>query len=155
MLLWPHPLIPGDGFIKPEDDAVLLKEASAQLSEYGHVDIIENPDFEGELRRWLGHDLVLMRLNETQAMPDGRSAVLHDEMMTATLDLVEQRSRLDIALWKQVAVAVIAPEAVDALRTRTLLRTAARHAYLLDSSRRFASAAIPAPISSNVFGVPL
>lgn len=25
MLLWPHPLVPGNGFIKPDDDAVLLK----------------------------------------------------------------------------------------------------------------------------------
>jgi hypothetical protein len=130
MLLWPHLLIPGDDFIKPEDDAVLLEEASARLGEYDHADIMENPDFEEELGRWLGCDFTVMRVNETQAMPNERSAILHEEMTTAALELLEQRSRLDIGLWKQVAAAVIAPEAVEALRARTLLWTAARHAAL-------------------------
>jgi len=39
MLLWPHPLVPPDGFIDPADDDRLVREASARLRGFDFVDI--------------------------------------------------------------------------------------------------------------------
>lgn len=131
MMLWPHPLIPGDGFIDPRDDAALLGAALDRLRRYEHVDIIENGAMADRLSRWLGHEFLMDRVNETSPMPDRWQVRLHDELTLAALDLLEQRSRLDLVLWNEIASAVLPVVEIGPLRIRTIMRTVARHASLL------------------------
>jgi hypothetical protein len=50
MLLWPHRLIPPDGFINPRNDDTLIREAIGRLKHFAFVDIIENPEMPMNLR---------------------------------------------------------------------------------------------------------
>ncbi len=57
MLLWPHPLIPNDGFIDGASDQRLVSEALARLKTFDFVDVIENPRFVENLRVFFGPPL--------------------------------------------------------------------------------------------------
>jgi hypothetical protein len=89
MLLWPHPLIPNEGFIKPKYDKILLKEAIAQLKQFAFADIIENPRIQENLQTWLGRSLTCSRANETVAVPAPFRRPLHDELTAKPIALLE------------------------------------------------------------------
>ncbi len=80
LLLWPHPLIPDDGFIDPRSDAALLAQARWALSGFDFADILENPALHDNLRRWLGRPLMCGRLNETVLRRPGAQADLAGEL---------------------------------------------------------------------------
>ena len=137
MLLWPHPAIPADGFISPAAQPMLLRAAMLRLEDFAFADIVENPRLEARLRSWLGGELCIQRVNATRALPAALRPKL-DQLLCRddVFDLLEQRSRLDLALWQLLLRR--GDPAVDAERMaeRSLLVTVARHAALMapDSS---------------------
>jgi hypothetical protein len=133
MLLWPHPLIPADGFIDPAHDGVLLEEARARLDTFSLADIAESPD-RAALRAWLGLPLGHERANETPSVTPGMRAQLSLELTPVALDRLEACSRLDLLLWRSVGKARMSDADLDQLRSRMLLITAARHAALLEAA---------------------
>ena len=68
-LLWPHPLIPDDGFIDSASDERLTSEAAARLKVFDFADVIENPRLEDNVRAFLARPFVYRRVNETPPMP--------------------------------------------------------------------------------------
>ena len=131
LLLWPHPLIPADAPIPRQHDEALLAAAQAALATLDFVDVIENLDFYANLAAWLGSAMTPIRLNETQALPAALHTRLDLEMTPRVLQLLTERSRLDLALW-QAAIRTHAPRANgDAVRTAALLQGVARTASLL------------------------
>jgi hypothetical protein len=65
MLLWPHPLIPDDGFIDSASDGRLASEAARRLKTFDFADVIENPHLEDNVRAFLTRPFVYRRANET------------------------------------------------------------------------------------------
>jgi hypothetical protein len=131
LLLWPHALIPDDGMIDPTDDAALLRLAMARLRSLDFVDVVENPDFYANLGAWVGGTLRPERCNETESVPPALRTSLKRELTSRAGALLAARSRLDLALWREVVRARDPACDVDALRQTALLRAAARTALLL------------------------
>jgi predicted nuclease with TOPRIM domain len=125
-LLWPHPLIPDDGFIEPGSDERLLDEAAARLKVFDFSDVIENPLLEKNVRAFLVRPFVYRRMNETLLRPESASPVAR-HLIGEGLDLVEHRSRLDRQLWRAVASGRMAGTDVSALADEIFRKTIARY----------------------------
>ena len=129
LLLWPHPLIPDDGFIDIASDERLLSEAVARLKAFDFVDVIENPRFEENVRAFLVRPFVYRRVNESLVASDLQ---LEEELTEEALLLIEHHSRLDRELWSAVAAERIAGVDPTALGDDTFRRTVTRYAASLD-----------------------
>lgn len=131
MLLCPHPFIPQNDFIDPRHDEILLRDAFRRLKLFAYTDVIENPDFEANLRAWLGAPFNYARVNETNFMPGALKAPLHNELTSEALDLLDARGRLDLCLWNELAHQRVTQVTPQGLRAQTLTRTVARHSWLI------------------------
>ena len=130
-LLWPHPLIPDDGFIDDASDERLAYEAAARLKAFDFVDVIENPRLEDNVRAFLARPFVYRRANETPPMPSELRVPLEEELTREVLLLMEHRSRLDRELWRALAAERIAGADPPPLSDSTFRRTITRHAALM------------------------
>src|SRR5499426_2016394 len=130
-LLWPHPLIPDDGFIDSASDERLTSEAAARLKAFDFADVIENPRLEDNVRAFLARPFVYRRVNETPPMPSELRVPLEQELTREALLLVEHCSRLDRELWRALAAERIAGADPTALSDDTFRRTVTRHAALM------------------------
>jgi hypothetical protein len=131
MLLWPHPLIPDDGFIDSASDGRLAREAAGRLKTFDFTDVIENPRLEDNVRAFLTRPFVYRRANESPPMPSELRVPLEEELTGEALLLVGHRSRLDRELWRAIAAERIAGADLTALRDDTFRRTITRYAALM------------------------
>jgi hypothetical protein len=131
MLLWPHPLIPDDGFIDEASDERLACEAAARLKAFHFADVVENPRLEDNVRAFLARPLAYRRTNETPRLPSELRVAPEEELTREALDIVEHRSRLDRELWRVLAAERIAGADPIALGDDTFRRTLTRHAALI------------------------
>jgi hypothetical protein len=138
MLLWPHPLIPDDGFIDSASDERLASEAAARLKAFDFADVIENPHLEDNVRAFLTRPFVYRRANGSPSMPSELRVPLEEELTGEALLLVDHRSRLDRELWRAVAAERIAGADLTALSDDTFRRTVTRYVALMcpPSNRR-------------------
>jgi hypothetical protein len=74
--------------------------------------------------------LVLRRLNETRQIPPEYCSPLDRELSLPALELLEARSRLDLALWSEAA-ALAMPVDPTRLRQQTLLANISRYGGLM------------------------
>ena len=132
MLLWPGSGIPPDQFIEERFDDVLLEQAFERLNSFSYTDVIENPFFSEGLKRWLQVDMTSSRLNETTPVPENLRLRLERELDNETLELLQQRSRLDLQLWKALAKRRLPERDIEALRIQTILGGIARYSSLLN-----------------------
>jgi len=130
MLLWPHPLIPDAGFIDSASDQCMAGKAAARLKSFAFADVIENPQFEENVRIWLARPFVYPRVNETHMPPELRVR-LRDELTQEALRLLEHRSRLDRPLWLALASERIATAEPGTLSDDIFRRTVARYEGLM------------------------
>ena len=130
-LLWPHALIPADGFIDPRHDRRLLREARARLRTFRFVDIVERHDLEHRLAAWLGRPLTLPRVNETSFMPRHLRSPLGRELTRHAHARLEACSRLDLRLWRTWAARRVRAPDVARLRHRTIMSAVARYGDLM------------------------
>jgi hypothetical protein len=119
LLLWPHPLLPADGFIAPEHDAALLAAASARLAEVAHLNVSENPALASDLAAWLGRPFAMRRIKETLPVASRYSVMLAEHLTQAVRDAWQARTRLDMALWRMACAAAM-PDADIAALTATV-----------------------------------
>lgn len=131
LLLWPHPLIPDRGFIAEKDDAQLLALAKRVLDSFAFVDVIENPQFEPRLAKWVGVDLRLERLNETTPVPAELRVSLARMFTPEAMTALAQRARLDDALWRHVARQHLPAARIESTREAAYAAAIARHALLM------------------------
>jgi hypothetical protein len=131
LLLWPDPLIPDGGFIDGRNDKILLRKATAQLGRFAYLDIIENPDFLQSLAGWLGRPVNYPPVNQTKPTPPLLSIPMHQALTSGAMTLLDERSRLDLALWTMIAERTVAAPVPEKLRERILMRNVARHSGLL------------------------
>ena len=131
MLLWPYPLIPADSFIHHRHDRILLSEARRRLEQVDFVDLLENPDFPQNLRKWSGRPFDQKRENVTETIPEPFRSPLPREFTPHCLLLLADRCRLDNHLWRHVAKARLRDQDVEAVRQSTLLANIARYALLM------------------------
>lgn len=129
-LLWPHRAVPVSGFIDEADDAMLLSEAISRLDSMDFVDVIERPDFEERLAAWLGRSLTIERHNETTPMPEDRRVPLASELSPRAFEALAKRTRLDEALWRQVAQMSLG-DRTDVVRDAAFAQSVARHSLLM------------------------
>ena len=130
MLLWPHPLIPDSGFIDESNDETLLDQATDRLNQFAYIDVVENPEFQENIEKWLGREVTYRRINETPSIPEMRRTPLHEELKPEIFSLLEVRSRLDLKLWTAVARQRVSRWDAESLRTYTIMLNAARYARL-------------------------
>jgi hypothetical protein len=131
LLLWPDPLIPDGDFIDHRNDKTVLAKAKSRLNQFAYVDVIENPQFMQSLAAWLGRPVNYPLVNETKATPAQLTMPLHEAFMPDAMGLLDERTRLDLPLWKVVAEQMVASPDVGKLRDRTLMLNVARHSQLL------------------------
>ncbi len=127
MLLWPHKLIPDQGFIDPRDDAALLEAARARLARFDWVDVMEDDHLADHLRSWLQRPFRYRHLNEAAGRPARGSSRLDKDLSDRAFDLLMRRSRLDLCLWQDVVRARMPGTDPVMLRTKAMIRTVARH----------------------------
>jgi hypothetical protein len=132
MLLWPGSGIPPDQFIEGQSDQELLAQAFERLNSFSYSDVIENPSFSERLKRWLQIDMSSSRLNETTTVPEHLRLKLERELDKETLDLLQQRSRLDLQLWTALARHRLPERDIEALRLQTVMGGVARYSTLLN-----------------------
>jgi hypothetical protein len=130
-LLWPHPHIPLNGFIDPMDDRELLRLARRRLMDFAFSGVVEAVDLSAGLERFLARPFSYRRVNETDAIPAALRTPFAAELDTATLDLLEARSRLDVVLWSDAAR--LSPSMLARLRQQTILHHVARCSALMAS----------------------
>jgi hypothetical protein len=133
MLLWPHRLIPDDGFIDPRNDDVLVNEASGRLCQFGFSDVIENPEMPINLQRWLGRAVPYVPINETAPIPLPLKRPLHRELTPEAIDLLETRARLDQRLWTLLATRQLSEANAETLQRRAILHNGTRHSWLMEA----------------------
>lgn len=133
MLLWPHPLIPDAGFIDIAADERLACEAAARLKSFAFADVIENPEFEENVRTLLTRPFVYRRVNETHVPPELR-VPLQDELTPEALRLIDERSRLDRRLWLALAGERIPGVDGVALSEEVFRKSVARYTALMAPS---------------------
>jgi Sulfotransferase family len=126
MLLWPHSLIPDDDFIKTEHDVFLVQEAISKLEQYFNLDLVENPELESNFAKWLARPFTLGRYNETGKVPQPLRTQLADELTSNAWLLLDARSRLDLALWRAVAINRVSQADICFLRREAIARTVSR-----------------------------
>jgi hypothetical protein len=131
MLLWPHPLIASDRFIDRRHGVMLLSEARRRLGDFAFLGILADPGLENRLQAWLGQPFAMSRINVTSRMPEGRRGSLAEQLTSATLDLLEERSWLDAELWRDVVRETLPDIDVERLRAKTLMQSVARFSALL------------------------
>lgn len=131
LLLWPHKLIPADGLIDPAHDAELLAAARARLDGLAFADCSENPWFAGNLEAFLGVAPRFGRHNVSPPLP--RALRLDfDTIWTRPVQAqVTRLTRLDAALWRNLAEARGQMGDIDRLRRQVIERGIARTANLL------------------------
>ncbi|MGF6645842.1 hypothetical protein P3T17_003992 [Paraburkholderia sp. GAS82] len=132
MLLWPGSGIPLDQFIEARSDNELLAQAFERLNSFSYSDVIENPSFSERLKKWIQIDMPSSRLNETTTVPEHLRLKLERELDNETLELLQQRSRLDLQLWTALAKRRLPECDIEALRLQTLMGGVARYSTLLN-----------------------
>ena len=129
MLLWPHPLIPDDGFIPPEHDDELVRLALEALDRFSVVGVYEDKNRIAGFESFLGVTLDVHQENETGRIAPGASTKLSNEIDDYTMTLMVDRCRLDVKLWGHwVEKNFLSP---DSLFLVHLLKSVARFSLLL------------------------
>jgi hypothetical protein len=131
MLLWPHPLVPPDDFIREKNDRTLVAAALKALGRFAFVDTIENPHFQSNLQAWLAQPLEYPEVNRTASIPVGFQSPLEKELHCEALNLLERRTRLDSQVWSALAARLSLAEDVALLASNILLRNIARFSRLM------------------------
>jgi len=133
MLLWPHPLIPADGFIDPANDNAILRLAQSRLRQFSYTDIIERgQDMTDDFVAWLGHAMPRLNLNKTAKSPRRYRTKLNQELSCEALASLARRTRLDERLWLQIASSRgTGPGKIELLRDAARLQAVARCSLLL------------------------
>lgn len=131
LLLHPHPLIPIDGFIDDRHDEELVGAAAERLTQFSFLDIVENPNLEGNLASWLGCPITLGRFNETANIPNSLKRPMADELKPEVWALLDARSRLDLKLWLALAAARIPYSPVHLVQRAATATTICRHSQIM------------------------
>lgn len=126
-LAWPHPLLPPNDFIGADDDDEIAATAIARIDAMAHVDLVENPDFISALGTWLGFETPQTRLNERAYVPKRMRPDFAAELDAETRSLIEERTRIDVRVWKHVAARVLPGTDLDAVLTDSFDRAIARY----------------------------
>ena len=135
MLLWPDRRTPANDFIDASQDQAVLAEAIATLRLFNFVGFIENPELALTVGKWIGRPFVLNRLNETRRAPAEFPVGLERELTAEAYALLEERSRLDLGLWKEV-VERQCPNADSGSIRETVLRSTIEHHKFVQEGRR-------------------
>jgi len=98
------------------------------------VDFIENPQFEQNLREWLGSKKNIGSENVTPSTLEHIRKPLYKEFTPETLEALESRSRLDRQLWSAVVSARLPNADVDKIMRQTLVRGMARFGAIMSPS---------------------
>jgi hypothetical protein len=130
-LLWPHDLIPSDGFIDPIHDDELFEEAVAMLDTFAYVGIVEDPNYVADLGEWLGRPLSLERLQQVSGLAQPDSPDLAAEVSGGGADLLRWRTRIDARLWSHLAARAFAAAEVDEVRERAYQDAVDRYSILV------------------------
>lgn len=125
-LVWPHPLIPPDRFIRASDQTELLELARDSLRRLSHVDTIESPGFTTDLSTWLGAEVRLSQRNQSPPIPSDLRPDLAVELRGSGRDLLAERTQLDQTLWTETfgsrSPDSVAHDVADAEFERTVTR---------------------------------
>jgi hypothetical protein len=104
VLIWPSPLAPPDGFIKPEHDEEVYQQARASLFDFDFVGVAEDPNLVDAIGAWLQCEFTLPRLNESSVVRRAMACDVGEESERAA-DLLDERTRIDSRLWRDLALA--------------------------------------------------
>ncbi len=131
MLLWPHKLIPDDGFIAPSSDRPLLTKAMSQLNRLAFTGVVEDPGLAHNFSRFLGRPLSVPAENRTAPLQAQSRGALHDHLTKQAWAQLNSLSRLDRVLWRAVVKNTCPAQDPSALQEETLARSVARFAALM------------------------
>lgn len=127
MLLWPDDRIPVGAFIDRGHDDALVADASARLLTFDFLSVVEVPDLQSRLQAWLGRELVMGWRNETARMPASLRSSLDRELTVEACRRLEDLSRLDLALWRNVVRMTLPSVDHTLLRRRVIEANVERH----------------------------
>lgn len=127
MLLWPDARIPADGFITPNHDKALLKDALVRLRSFDFFDYLENPALVNNVSDWLGLPFQLHSINETRPTQREFPVDLCRELTPVCHALLESRSRLDQRLWREAVKTCTPGVSFEALHSEVWRRMVQHH----------------------------
>jgi hypothetical protein len=126
-LLWPDPRIRPDVFIAPDVEQALVAEALTRLMSLDFVDYLENDQLVANIGHWLRAPFGLERINETAPAVAEAPVDLDRELSPQAVEAMDLRTRLDLALWREVVRRGNPNLDPDDLRTRILRSNIDRH----------------------------
>lgn len=129
-LLWPDFKISRDSFIDRKFDSQIIEQALSRLAKFSYVDIIENRNLSSSFSRWFGRSFALKNVNKTEVVSPELLPSLYNEFTDACLDTIEERVRLDDAIWSHVAQQSIGESQVNFVRCSALMRLISRYAEM-------------------------
>lgn len=145
MLLFPHKLIPPDGFIDPAHDGTLLAEARDTLARFVHIDTVENPNMIPRLDAWLSRtygisvwgrlraaipDRAEPQLNTARKLSIPLKTPFADQLAGPGGEALATRSRLDLRLWQDVITRTMPGQSPNQIMITTFNRLIARYNQL-------------------------
>lgn len=131
MLLWPHTLIPDDGFIEDRNVDEIARLSLARLVEFDFTDVYENPEWERNFQNWIGLQLEIKRENETAVVPTEYRSNIDQEMTDDALDLVKARVKIDEVIWTDVATRKLGHCAAYRLKLKAQMAALSRYDKIL------------------------
>lgn len=126
-LVWPHALLHQTRFIDHRHDEELFAAAVDRLDRFAHVGVIEDTSFMAVLGGWLGRELHENHLNERTVIPRRYRPDMSVELTASTVELLDDRTRIDLRLWTHVASKTLGAdpaEVLDASWARAIARYA-------------------------------
>jgi hypothetical protein len=132
LLLSPNRLIPTGDFIHRDNDSALLESAVERVKRFSFIDLIENPALVPNISAWLDSCVQISKVNETNKMPVSLQSKMSDQVTERTSELLRLRSRIDLELWKIVAIKRIPTADPISLQRQEQANSIARHSELLE-----------------------
>ncbi len=131
MLLWPHKLIPNDGFIAPSADRPLLAQALRHLDRLAFTGVVEDANLAQNLAHFLNRPLTIPTENRTVPLQAHLRGTLHEHLTPQACARLHSLSRLDRILWRTIVKKTCPTRDPLQLQEETLLRNVARFTDLM------------------------
>ncbi|GLV28217.1 hypothetical protein TomTYG75_07400 [Sphingobium sp. TomTYG75] len=109
----------------------IIDQSLSKLSEFDFVDIYENRGWLDNFHIWLGSYFEIYKENETEIVPHPYQSCMKTEITSETLEFMEDRTRIDKAIWHEIGSKILGHAAMENLKESIELDSIKKFAKIL------------------------